>query len=141
MRYKMRCKLSTPGSPQYILPVTPSISATPVSPNTRRRSVRFHHPGIAVHPPSSSPSPSSLYLRTPTIAQSSAKLSDGGGERLIFPPRRPNRPTPSSLEVDMPGRNLQAGYGQLHETEYVVLHLSAELYWEGFRKRGCTATG
>ena len=32
MRYKMRCKLSTPGSPEYILPVTPSISATAVSP-------------------------------------------------------------------------------------------------------------
>jgi len=31
-RYKMRCKLSTPGSPEYIPPVTPSISATPVSP-------------------------------------------------------------------------------------------------------------
>jgi hypothetical protein len=68
----MRCKLSTPGSPEYILPVTPSISATP-DPRT---------------PPSPSPSPSSLYLRTPAVAQSSAKLSGGGGGKRIFPPQR-----------------------------------------------------
>ena len=71
MRYKMRCKLSTPGSPEYIPPVTPSISATP-DPRT---------------PPSPSPSPFFLYLRTPAIAQSSAKLSGGGGEKRIFLPQ------------------------------------------------------
>jgi len=38
-------------------------------------------------PPSPSPSPS-LYLRTPAVAQSSAKLSGGGGEKRISPPQR-----------------------------------------------------
>jgi len=37
-----------------------------------------------------SPSPSSLYLRTPAVAQSSAKLSGSGGEKLIFTPHRPH---------------------------------------------------
>jgi len=37
-------------------------------------------------PPSPSSSPSSLYLRTPAVAQSSAKLSGGAGEKRIFPP-------------------------------------------------------
>ena len=42
-------------------------------------------------PTSPSPSPSSLYPRTPAVAQSSAKLSGGGGcggEKWIFPPQR-----------------------------------------------------
>jgi hypothetical protein len=72
MRYKMRCKLSTPGSPDYIPPVTPSISATP----------------DPCMPPSPIPSPLSVNPRTPAVAQFSAKLSGGGGEKRIFPPQR-----------------------------------------------------
>jgi len=77
----MRCKLSTPGSPEYIPPITLSNSATPVSPYTLLPSL----------------SPSSLYLRTPAVAQSSAKLIGGGGEKQIFPPERPPSATPNSL--------------------------------------------
>jgi len=39
-------------------------------------------------PPSPSWSPSSVYLHTPAIAQSSANLSGGGGETRIFLPHR-----------------------------------------------------
>jgi hypothetical protein len=67
-------KLSTPGSPEYIPPLTPSIFATP-------------YPGM---PPSPGQSPSSMYLRTPAIVQSSAKLNGGGGEIQIFPPQHPD---------------------------------------------------
>jgi hypothetical protein len=68
----MRCKLSTLESPEYIPPITLSISATP-DPST---------------PLSPRPTRSSLYLRTPTIVQSSAKLSGSGGGKQIFPPQR-----------------------------------------------------
>jgi len=67
----MRCKLSTRRSPEYIPPVTLPISATPGS----RK------------PPWPSRSPSSLYLLSPAVVQSSAKLIGGGGEKLIFPPK------------------------------------------------------
>jgi len=50
--YKIRYKLSTLESPEYILPVTPSISVTPVYPFTSHCSVSFHHPYLAVHSPS-----------------------------------------------------------------------------------------
>jgi len=46
---KMRCCLSTPGSPKYILRVAHSTSVTPVSPYTHHRSF---HVRISVHPPS-----------------------------------------------------------------------------------------
>ena len=86
MRWDTRCgasldvSLSTLESPEYILPVTPSISVSPLSPYTCHCSVDLYHPCNSVHPPSPSPSPSSLYLRWPGIAQSSAKLSSGGGD-------------------------------------------------------------
>jgi len=38
-------------------------------------------------PPLASPSPSSLYLHPPTVAQSSAKLGGGGGDKLILLPQ------------------------------------------------------
>jgi hypothetical protein len=38
----MRCYLTTPGSPEYILRVAHSTSITPVSPNTHRRSLTLH---------------------------------------------------------------------------------------------------
>jgi hypothetical protein len=81
----MRCKLSTPGSPEYIPHVTLSISATP-DPCT---------------PPLPSPSSSSLYLRTPAIAQSSAKVSGGGGEKRIFPPQHFHRSTVTPLVLQV----------------------------------------
>ena len=56
MRYKMRwCKLSTPGAPTYILPVSPSITGSPLSPYTCRHPVHFNHPGNSAHPPSLNP--------------------------------------------------------------------------------------
>ena len=82
----MRCKLSTPGSPEYIPPVTPSISAAP-------------DPSM---PPSPSPSPSTLYLRTLAVAQSSTNLSGGGGETRIFPPQRLQFPSPMSRKIKIP---------------------------------------
>jgi len=39
---EMRCCLSTPGSAEYILPITLSTSFTPVSPYTRRRSLKMY---------------------------------------------------------------------------------------------------
>jgi len=39
---KMRWCLSTPGSPEYVLPVAQSTSITPVSPYTRRRSLTMY---------------------------------------------------------------------------------------------------
>jgi len=39
---KMRCCLSTPGSPEYILRVAHSTSVTPVSPYTQRRSLTIY---------------------------------------------------------------------------------------------------
>jgi len=38
----MKCCLSTPGSPEYILRITHSISVTPVSPFTHRRDLRIY---------------------------------------------------------------------------------------------------
>jgi len=54
---KMRCCLSTPGSPEYIL-----------------RVAGFHlrYPCISVHPPSLIPPPLPLHLHTPTIAHSTS---------------------------------------------------------------------
>jgi len=72
MQAEMRCWLSTAGSPEYILPVVPSISVSPVTPYTCHCPVRLHHPCISVHQPSLS---------------GSAKLSGGGGEKQIFPPK------------------------------------------------------
>jgi len=43
---------------------------------------------LNIYSPWPSPLPSSLYLRTPPIAQSSAKLSGGGDEKRIFLPHR-----------------------------------------------------
>jgi hypothetical protein len=71
MRYMLQSKQSTLESPKYIPQVTPSISATP-DPHT---------------PLLPSPSPLSLYLHTPPVVQTSAKLSGGGGEKWIFPPQ------------------------------------------------------
>jgi len=80
--------LLAPGSPEYILPVALSISLTPESPYTHPRSVHLHHPCIPVHVPSPSLSPSSLFIHTPAVTQSSAKLSGGGGGgKRIFPPQ------------------------------------------------------
>jgi len=62
MRYKMRCKLGTLGSPKYILPVSLSISTTPVSPYIRRRPEYFHHPCNSRHAPSLSPLPGQLVM-------------------------------------------------------------------------------
>jgi len=67
------------------LPNVDSLSLCP-SPYTHRRPVCLHHPSISVHPLSPSLSPSSLYLRTPAIAQSSAKLNGSG--KQIVPPQR-----------------------------------------------------
>jgi len=47
----MRCCLSTPGSPEYILRVAHSTSVTPVSQYTHRRSFHLRYPCISVHPP------------------------------------------------------------------------------------------
>ena len=55
---------------------------------TPRHSVHFCYPCISVHLPLTSPFLLSLYLRTPAIAQSSAKLSGGGGEKRIFLPQQ-----------------------------------------------------
>ena len=38
----MRCCLSTPGSPEYIIHVAHSTSVTPVSPYTHRRSLTIY---------------------------------------------------------------------------------------------------
>jgi len=54
---------------------------------TPRHSVNLRYPFICIQLPSPSPFPSSLYLCTLAIAQSSAKLSGGGGEKRIFPPQ------------------------------------------------------
>jgi len=58
----------------------------PVSLYTHHCSVCFHHCCISVHPLLLSSFSWSLYHRTPAIAQSSIKLSGGGGEKRIFPP-------------------------------------------------------
>ena len=71
---EMRCKLRS---------IYPKVSRI----YTPRRSVHLCYPCISVHPPSPSPSPSSLYLPTLAVAQSSAKLSGGGGEKRIFLPQ------------------------------------------------------
>jgi len=49
---RIRCCLSTPGSPEYILHVAHSTSVSPVSPYTHRRSLHLHYPCISIHPPS-----------------------------------------------------------------------------------------
>jgi len=49
---KMRCCLSTPGYPEYILRVAHSTSVTPGSPYPHHRSFHLHSPCISVLPPS-----------------------------------------------------------------------------------------
>ena len=39
---EMRLCVSTPGSPEYVLPAAQSASVTPVSPYTRRRSLTLY---------------------------------------------------------------------------------------------------
>jgi len=51
VRYKIWCNQSTLGSPEYILPVTMSISASSLSLYSCRPSVSLHHPCIPIHPP------------------------------------------------------------------------------------------
>jgi len=51
---------------------------------TPHHSVLLRYLCISVHPPSPSPCPSSLNLRTPAVAQSSATLRGSGGEKRIF---------------------------------------------------------
>ena len=43
---------------------------------------------MSPYAPSASQSPSSLYLRTPAVALSSAELSGGGAGKRIFLPQR-----------------------------------------------------
>jgi hypothetical protein len=79
--------LSTPGSSEYILPDTSYISATPVSVYTWNSEVCLHRLCIFIHLMSPIQSPSSLFLCTPAVTQSSAKLNGGGGsdEQIILP--------------------------------------------------------
>jgi len=49
---KMRCCLSTLGSPKYILRIAHCISVTPESPYTHHHSFHLPYPRISVHPPS-----------------------------------------------------------------------------------------
>jgi hypothetical protein len=67
---------------------------------------------LVLHPPPlPSTSTSSLHLRTPAVAQSSAKLSGGGGEKQIFPPHFPLESVlASNSEVDL-GAYLEAFLG------------------------------
>jgi len=46
---KMRWCLSTPGSPEYVLPVAQTSSVTPVSPYTHRRLLAMHLEGVIEH--------------------------------------------------------------------------------------------
>jgi len=63
--------------------IDPGVSQT----YTPCRSVNLRYSCISGHPSSPSPCPSFLYLLTPTVAQSSAKLSGGGGEKRICQPQ------------------------------------------------------
>jgi len=55
---------------------------------TPRHSGDLRYLCISGHLPSPSPFPSTRYLHSAAVAQSSAKLSGGGGETRIFPPHR-----------------------------------------------------
>ena len=72
MRLTMRWKIHLPRVPRIYTPC---------------RSAHLHYPCISIHPWSPWWSQSSLYLRTPAVAQSCAKLSGGGGEIRICPPQ------------------------------------------------------